>query len=71
MNPYVIRDYCTACEICPPLCPTRSIFFSKFSKTQFVIDTDTCNGCGICAAVCPVDAIAPMETPTESHLSKR
>lgn len=53
------RD-CIACEVCVPVCPTKSIFFTG---KIYAIDDDTCEGCGICARICPVEVIKPRARP--------
>ena len=38
----IVRDICTACGDCEPVCPTNSI---KPFKGVYAIDTDTCTEC--------------------------
>ncbi len=38
----IVKDLCTACGDCEPLCPTDSI--TPF-KGVYKIDTETCNEC--------------------------
>lgn len=54
----VIRDGCTSCGICLPVCPTKSI---TAGAKRFVIDSDTCTDCRHCIPICPVDAIQAIK----------
>nr|VFJ66800.1 MAG: 4Fe-4S binding domain-containing protein [Candidatus Kentron sp. FW] len=38
----IVREICTACGECEPLCPTGSI---KRVKRGYTIDADTCTEC--------------------------
>ncbi len=48
----IIRDNCSACDACVPVCPTRAI------PDNLVIIDDLCIGCGACEAACHFNAIA-------------
>lgn len=38
----IVKDLCTACADCEPVCPTNSI---KPFKGLFTIEAETCNEC--------------------------
>lgn len=58
--PAVIRNLCTNCGICLPVCPTASI---HRGESKHVVDSDTCEECRHCAEVCPVNAVKFPSTP--------
>lgn len=45
---------CNGCELCTPVCKTRSI---SIKEQVAFIDRGTCQNCGQCVTVCPFDAI--------------
>ncbi|MDO8593262.1 MAG: 4Fe-4S binding protein [bacterium] len=64
-RPNFLYDKCTACGICPRVCPEGVIYqtdeINALGKKPFDCDYDYCKGCGLCADVCPFKAIE-MET---------
>ncbi len=62
---YIVKEECTACGDCEPLCPTQSIYPHK---GVYAINPDTCTECEgdsdvpKCEEVCTVpDCILPLE----------
>jgi MinD superfamily P-loop ATPase len=56
----IIKEKCTACDICPEYCRFEAIKTSKGTagnEIQFWIDPLACEGCGVCAHFCPEEAI--------------
>lgn len=61
------EDWCTACGICPKVCPPQCIWIVRsedpvtkrpVARPQaFFIDMDICMNCGYCMEFCPFDAI--------------
>jgi pyruvate ferredoxin oxidoreductase delta subunit len=54
-TPLYIKDKCTQCLLCTPVCPDSSIPVNNYKRADF--DYDHCKGCGICARVCGRGAI--------------
>lgn len=60
------EDRCTACGICPKVCPPQCIWIVRDKDpngkpvpraAEFYIDASICMSCGFCAEYCPFDAI--------------
>ncbi len=60
------EDRCTACGICPKVCPPQCIWIVRDSDengkpvtrpAEFYIDVAICMSCSFCAEFCPFDAI--------------
>lgn len=60
-RPEFLYDKCTACGICPRVCPEGIIYqtdkINALGKKYYDFDPDYCKGCGLCAAECPFKAI--------------
>lgn len=60
-RPKFIYDKCTACGICPRVCPEGIIYqidqINSLGKKPYDCDYDYCKGCGLCAIECPFKAI--------------
>ena len=60
-RPKFLLDKCTACGICPRVCPEGIIYqtdqTNAIGKKPFDCDLDFCKGCGLCAIACPFKAI--------------
>jgi pyruvate ferredoxin oxidoreductase delta subunit len=60
-RPKFINDKCTACGICPRVCPEGIIYqtdkTNAAGKKYFDCDLTYCKGCGLCAVECPFKAI--------------
>lgn len=60
-RPKFIYDKCTACGICPRICPEGIIYqtdkTNAIGKKYFDCDLTYCKGCGLCAIECPFKAI--------------
>jgi pyruvate ferredoxin oxidoreductase delta subunit len=60
-RPKFIHDECTACGICPRVCPEGIIYqtdkTNSLNKLYYDCDLDYCKGCGLCAMECPFKAI--------------
>ena len=61
MKPVWIKEKCTQCGLCFPVCPDNSIPVSKETLQRGDFNYDYCKGCGVCAKVCPFDAIEMKE----------
>lgn len=61
LKPRFLPDLCTACGICPRVCPEGIIYqtdkTNALGKLPYDCDPDFCKGCGLCAEVCPFKAI--------------
>ncbi len=61
LRPKFIYDKCTACGICPRVCPEGIIYqtdiTSAIGKKYYECDLTYCKGCGLCAIECPFQAI--------------
>ena len=55
LRPVWIKEKCTQCGLCFPVCPEDSIPVYDQKREDF--DFDMCKGCGVCAEVCPFKAI--------------
>ena len=55
MRPVWIKNKCTQCLLCWPVCPDTAIPVKDGKRGEY--DFDHCKGCGICVEVCPFDAI--------------
>lgn len=54
----IMRDLCSGCGICEPLCPYGAISQEEYGgRKRAVINIAQCKGCGVCTAACPSDAI--------------
>ncbi len=60
MCPVWIKEKCTQCGLCFPVCPDDSIPVNKEMKRED-FNYDYCKGCGICSKVCPFGAIVMKE----------
>ncbi|MEI6596809.1 MAG: 4Fe-4S dicluster domain-containing protein [bacterium] len=60
-RPKFLHDKCTACSICPRVCPEGIIYQTKKTNTTgkkyFECDLTYCKGCGLCAIECPFKAV--------------
>ncbi len=60
-RPKFLLDKCTACAICPRVCPEGIIYqldqTNAIGKKPYDCDYTYCKGCGLCAVVCPFKAI--------------
>ena len=60
-KPKFIYDKCTACGICPRVCPEGIIYqtdnTNAIGKKYYDCDLTYCKGCGLCAVECPFKAI--------------
>jgi 2-oxoacid:acceptor oxidoreductase delta subunit (pyruvate/2-ketoisovalerate family) len=60
-RPKFIYDKCTACGICPRVCPEGIIYqtdqVNALGKKYYECDLTYCKGCGLCAIECPFKAI--------------
>lgn len=67
-RPKFIYDKCTACGICPRVCPEGIIYqtdkTNSLNKFYYDCNLTYCKGCGLCAAECPFKAII-MEVDTK------
>jgi 2-oxoacid:acceptor oxidoreductase delta subunit (pyruvate/2-ketoisovalerate family) len=61
LKPKFLADKCTACGICPRVCPEGIIYqtdkVNALGKLSFACDLDYCKGCSLCATECPFKAI--------------
>jgi heterodisulfide reductase subunit A len=53
---YVLKDECSGCKTCLPLCPYNAILFLAEEK-KAEINEVLCKGCGTCVAACPSGSI--------------
>jgi heterodisulfide reductase subunit A len=53
---YVLKDECSGCKTCLPLCPYSAISFLAEEK-KAEINEVLCKGCGTCVAACPSGSI--------------
>lgn len=65
MKPVWIKEKCTQCGLCFPVCPDNSIPVSKDTLQRGDFNYDYCKGCGVCAKVCPFGAIEMKEEGAE------
>ncbi len=65
MKPVWIKEKCTQCGLCFPVCPDNSIPVSKETLQRGDFNYDYCKGCGVCAKVCPFGAIEMKEEGAE------
>lgn len=60
-RPKFLYDKCTACGICPRVCPEGIIYQTNqtnaLGKLPYDCDLDYCKGCGLCEVACPFKAI--------------
>ena len=61
MCPVWIKEKCTQCGLCFPVCPDDAIPIHKETKNRLDFDYDYCKGCGVCSKVCPFGAIIMKE----------
>ncbi|MFH1684253.1 MAG: 4Fe-4S binding protein [Candidatus Margulisiibacteriota bacterium] len=54
VEPEVIKDKCTGCDICTKACRVNTI---KIENKLAVIDLDKCKNCDMCIKACPFDAL--------------
>lgn len=59
-KPIWIKDKCTQCGLCFPVCPDDAIPVNK-EQQRIDFNYDYCKGCGICSKVCPFSAIEMKE----------
>ena len=61
LKPKFLPDKCTACGICPRVCPEGIVYQTDKTnlsgKKYYEFDPDYCKGCGLCAVECPFKAI--------------
>lgn len=60
MKPVWIKEKCTQCLLCYPVCPDTSILIDEEGK-RIDFDYNHCKGCGVCFKVCPFKAIDFVE----------
>ena len=65
MKPVWIKEKCTQCGLCFPVCPDNSIPVSTETLQRGDFNYDYCKGCGVCAKVCPFGAIEMKEEGAE------
>jgi heterodisulfide reductase subunit A len=53
---YILKDECSGCKSCLPLCPYTAITFDDGTR-KAVINETLCKGCGTCVASCPSGSI--------------
>ncbi|MBI4768574.1 MAG: 4Fe-4S binding protein [Deltaproteobacteria bacterium] len=54
----VNQEECSACGLCPDVCPVGAIS----QVGPYVIDKESCTECGLCAESCPSGAIDCLST---------
>ncbi len=52
----MIRELCTDCTACIPLCPVGALYQDK-KDLSVIFDPDKCITCGICIRACPTKAM--------------
>lgn len=61
LKPKFLHDKCTACAICPRVCPEGIVYqtdkTNASGKLYYECDLDYCKGCSLCAIECPFKAI--------------
>ena len=61
MKPIWLKEKCTQCLLCYPVCPDTSILVDPSTGKRVDFDYDHCKGCGVCYKVCPFNAIEFVE----------
>ena len=56
----VLKDKCTYCKTCVPVCPAGAF---HDGKDHVVINPDVCIDCGACEMSCPNQAIVEDDAP--------
>lgn len=51
----MIKELCTDCTACIPLCPTGALYKDESQTVQF--DAEKCITCGLCIKGCPTKAL--------------
>lgn len=67
--PRIDNGACTACGLCPTVCPTAALEEEKLNGvTLMKVTTSKCIGCGLCANICFRNAVQmlPVRHPEES-----